>query len=106
MLSKQEIKKWLLENCVDAYGDLDLSNLEFSDFEGDICIDGWVVKNDLLRDNCYVGGDLWQGNTVVKNSLFQEGQTVGKDLLQDKQRAGGHIYNRDSIVSGESLQIF
>lgn len=45
MLSKEEIKKWLLENCVNEYGKLDLSGLDFSDFDGDVYIFGMKVKD-------------------------------------------------------------
>ncbi len=32
MKTKEQIKKWILENCVDSDGDINLSNLDFSDF--------------------------------------------------------------------------
>ena len=35
MKNKEEIKEWLLKNAVDEDGDLNLSELDFSDFAGD-----------------------------------------------------------------------
>lgn len=32
MKTREEIKKWILENCVDGDGDIDLRGLDFSDF--------------------------------------------------------------------------
>lgn len=50
MLSKQEIKKWLLENCVNEMGNLDLSGLDFSDFDGNVDISYMKVKLSLSQD--------------------------------------------------------
>lgn len=69
MLSKEEIKKWLLENCVDEDGDLDLTDLDFSDFGGNVYISGMKVAK----------------------SLYQNCQEVGCVLLQDCQKAGMRI---------------
>ena len=60
MKTKEEIKKWLLENCIDSDGDLDLSGLDFSDFDGDIDMSYMVVKGNLYQDFQKVKGDLYQ----------------------------------------------
>ena len=38
VLTAKEITEWLLENCVGSDGNLVLSNLDFSDFDGDVYI--------------------------------------------------------------------
>lgn len=47
MKTKKEIKKWLLENCVNNLGNLDLSGLDFSDFKGNVIIGQMKVKWSL-----------------------------------------------------------
>ena len=71
MKTKKEIKQWLLKNCVDRDGNLDLSSLDFSNFDGDIYISNMKVKNDLIQMYQIVGGDLYQCNQKVKNDLYQ-----------------------------------
>ena len=73
---REEIKSWLLENCVDEKGDLDLSNLDFSDFEGDVDISSMKVKGSLFQDSHIVEGDLFQSFQKVKANLFQGYQKV------------------------------
>lgn len=72
MKSREEIKKWLLENCIDEYGDIDLSNLDFSDFKGNIYIGGMKVNSNSSQD-------LQQ----VKDAILQDCQKKSKDLYQD-----------------------
>ena len=50
MLSNEEKKKWILEICVKD-GNIYLNRLDFSEFDGDIYISGWKVKNNLYQ-NC------------------------------------------------------
>ena len=83
MKTKEEIKKWLLKNCVNHNGDLDLGELDFSDFEGTIYTYYMKVKNNLWQDYQTVGGDL-----------FQDGQTVDGDLLQDGQKVQGNLFSQ------------
>ena len=112
MKSKKEIKEWLLENCVDEHGNLDLSNLDFSDFEGDIYIDGIKVKNDLFQCSQIVQGDLYQnGQKVqrnlsqncqeVKGDLYQHGQKVQRNLSQNCQEVKGDLYQHGQKVQGQ-----
>lgn len=78
MKTKEEIKKWLLENCIDENGDLDLRNLDFRDFDGDIYISCMKVKKDL-----------YQGYQAVEGNLYQRGQIVVGDLYQDENDKKG-----------------
>lgn len=69
--AKQEIRDWLLENATDDEGNLDLSDLDFSNFNGNVLID----------------------NMKVKKSLNQSCQKVGEDLQQHDQKVGKYFYN-------------
>lgn len=70
MKNNKEIKEWLLANCVNYDGDLDLRELDFSDFDGDILISYLIVKKDLHQDSQEVGGDLLQDSQKVKGYAY------------------------------------
>ena len=78
MKTIEEIRDWLLENAVDDLGDLYLSELDLSNFNGNVYID--CMK--------------------VKKSLFQSCQEVGEDLYQENQEVGGDFYNH-KLKDGE-----
>ena len=99
MLSKKEIRKWLLKNCIDGIGDLNLSGLDFSGFNGDVKISHMKVKRDLVSEYQNVGGSLFQGHQKVGGHLFQGGQIVGGHLKQNYQKVKGNIYqNNQSAI--------
>ena len=72
MKTIEEIRDWLLANAVDNEGDLILSDLDLSDFDGDVYID----------------------DMKVKKSLHQDCQKVGENLHQDCQKVGGKFINQ------------
>ena len=84
MKTKQEIKRWLLENCVTDSGNLNLSDLDFSSFDGDIFINGMQVKHSLYQYSQRVGKDLYQSGQTVGRDLFQYSQSVGVNLFSQK----------------------
>ena len=98
MKTKQEIKRWLLEHCVDRYGNLDLSSLDFSDFEGNIFIGYMKVKNNLYQYYQMVGGSLFQSCQVVDGDLLQYGQKVQGNLNQSYQTAGRDLFQYSQSV--------
>ena len=104
MLSKEEIKKWLLENCVDEDGDLNLSHLDFSDFNGDIYTCFMKVKKNLCQNYQKVEGKLEQSHQVVRKNLSQWDQIVGENLLQTDQIVGGSLFQSNQKVKGDLLQ--
>lgn len=115
MLSKEEIKKWLLENCVDSAGDLNLDGLDFSDFDGDIYISNMKVKNHLYQAKQKVGGTLsqdhqtveqhlYQNRQQVEGNLYQEEQSVDKDLFQCYQEVKGNLFQNGQEVEGDIYQ--
>lgn len=101
MLSKEEIKKWLLENCVKG-GKLDLSGLDFSDFCGEVDISGMKVGGNLVQNYQEVDGNLMQNDQKVGLVLWQSEQTVGSALFQEKQRVGGYLW-QDCQTAGNGI---
>lgn len=100
MKTKEEIKKWLLKNCIDERGNLDLSGLDFSDFDGMVLMDSMKVKTNLIQSYQEVGGCLHQNSQKVGGWLVQNYQEVGDDLYQDYQKVGGELYQCSQKVQG------
>lgn len=98
MKSKAEIKQWLLENCVDEKGNLDLIGLDFSDFEGDIFIGDMRVKKDLYQQCQKVAGHLFQNHQEVGCTLWQDEQKVGRNLYQCHQYVRGDLWQNKQNV--------
>lgn len=94
MKSKEEIKQWLLENCVDDNDNLCINDLDFSDFEGDVFLRGWKIKRSLYHCDQTVGGCLYQNYQIVGGSLYQGHQTVGGTLWQYAQQVEGAFYSQ------------
>lgn len=104
MKSITEIKEWLLKNCVDEDGDLNLRGLDFSDFEGNIMINDLRVGWDLHQDSQKVGGDLFQNYQEVEVNLIQNFQSVKGKLLQHNQKVGEDLYQDYQYVKGDLFQ--
>lgn len=98
MKSRKKIKKWLLKNCVNKYGDLDLSKLDFSDFDGDVDIGDMEVKNNLFQSDQKVGGSLNQCRQKVSDHLLQNLQTVRGTLMQNYQEVGEDLFQDNQKV--------
>lgn len=77
MTTKESLVKYLLENHVDNKGNLDLTDLDFSTFDGDIYIGFMKVKNNLFQNNQTVGGELRQSSCVAKGSINNDSQKAG-----------------------------
>lgn len=84
MKSTGEIKKWLLENAKDKNGNLNLSCLDFSDFDGDVNISFMRVKRNLHQGCQEVGGFLWQSHQITGGDLYQADQNVGGEFYNYK----------------------
>lgn len=104
MKSIEKVKKWLIKNRKDKFGNLDLSYLDFSDFNGDIFINHMKVKRGLFQNEQTVGGDLLQNSQKVEGNLWQSCQKVGKDLLQYNQEVTGDLWQHNQKVKGYLLQ--
>ena len=80
--SKEEIRDWLLKNCVNEKGMLDLIGLDFSGSKVDVDISHMKVKGSLFQDCQRVQGDLYQQYQKVKGDLYQCYQKVAGNLWQ------------------------
>lgn len=94
----QEIRDWLLKNAVDDEGNLDLSNLDFSDFDGNVFINYMRVKRSLYQNCQEVGDSLLQRNQIVAKNLYQDSQNVGGELLQNNQKVKENLYQSNQTV--------
>lgn len=112
MKSKEEIKKWLLENCVDDEG-LNLSGLDFSDFDGNVYFDGVKAKHSIVnsgQEAKYIrnnhqkakidiynhrqkASDIYNNHQEANNTIHSEDQRAVA-IINDRQNAK-RIYNDD-----------
>lgn len=90
MLSLKKTKEWLLKNRVNQNGELDLTRLDFSDFDGDVYINNMKVKKNLFQNYQTVKGCLNQSHQKVKFDLSQHSQQVNEDLYS-------HLLNENEI---------
>jgi len=114
MKSIEDVRDYLLKNRTDESGDLDLSELDFSEFDGSVMIRFMKVKHDLFQDYQTVGEDLMQDHQKVVKNTYQDRIPLlspkEKDLIIsaskiinneiifiEKQRAGGYTYCGVSI---------
>lgn len=86
-----EIKAWLLENCVDENNNINLSRLDFSDFDGDVIINHLKVSKHLYQDYQEVNGNLYQNHQKSPNCIFQDAQET-KRLYTCNNEKGLTIY--------------
>lgn len=93
-LSVKEKKEWILENCINKYGHVDLSYLDFSDFDGNVYFDYIKTKHNLYQNYQIVKGCLYQECQKVNEDLHQEYQKVNEGLHQDCQEAKGKFYTQ------------
>ena len=99
-----EVRDYLVKHRTDRSGDLDLSNLDFRDFDGNIFINSMRVKNDLNQSNQVVKGDLLQMRQKVDKGLYQDFQKVGGSLFQDEQIVDKDLYQGFQKVGGRLFQ--
>lgn len=104
MRSPETIKQWLLKNCVDKEGNLDISNLDFSDFNGDVYFSHIKVKQTLYQFGQEVKGDLRQSFQHVNGKIVQNQQTTDSDLYQNYQVVKGNLYQFIQSVKGDLEQ--
>ena len=98
MKTIQEIRDWLLENAVDVSGDLYLSDLDLSDFDGNVYISNMKVKKSLFQNYQEVGDTLYQEFQKVDKDLFQHNQQVEGELLQNNQKVKENLFQSNQTV--------
>lgn len=83
-MTPKEKGQFLLKYFKNERGDLELNDVDLSDFHGNVEITSWKVGGNLFQDYQEVGG-----------SLYQHYQKVGLNLYQSNQEVGGHIVQQD-----------
>ncbi|WP_281512155.1 hypothetical protein [Mammaliicoccus vitulinus] len=104
-LTKEDLKIILLDNFTRNYKKgkrfLDLTSLNFSDFDGDIAIAWMKVKGNLFQSNQTVGETLYQHSQKVGCELWQYDQEVKENLYQKDQKVQGNLYSDESKIEGK-----
>lgn len=110
MLTAEEKRDWIVENCRDEKGNIDLRNLDFSKVKCDVYIGGMIVNGVLYQGGQKVEGSVFQNGikatgTIHQGSqkagiLYQDYQKVGFNLHQDHQEVGGDLYQGRQNVAG------
>lgn len=101
-LTAKEITKWILENCVDNNGIVNLKGLDFGNKNVDISF--LKTTGNLYQSSQKVGGNLHQDFQEVKVDLFQSFQKVGGNLFQSGQKVGCILFQDSQKVSGDLIQ--
>ena len=91
-MNKKELVIFLINNFTAENGNLDLSNLDFSEFGGTVRLSNMKVQGNLCQDCQKVKGNLFQDHQRVEGDLFQDFQKVKGDLFQDFQEVKGYLY--------------
>ena len=82
MKTIEELRNYLLENYVDEDGNLTMSGLDFSDFEGNVYIDDMKVKYYLSQSRHEVEGNLSQSYQKVKGNFHNVNNEYGGKLYE------------------------
>lgn len=98
MKTIKEIRDWLLKNATDDEGDLHLSCLDFSDFDGNVYIDNMRVKKNLFQNGQKVGKNLYQSGQEVVKDLYQDFQKVGEDFRNHKLESNEYWEEKEFYV--------
>lgn len=91
-MTKEELRDLIVREFMDEDGDICLSGLDFSDFDGNVDISFMKVKGDLYQNCQTVEGDLCQSFQEVGKDLYQRCQKVQGDLYQDCQKVEGDLF--------------
>lgn len=75
----KQLKKLLLKYCLTPDGHLDLSMVDLSDFNGNVYISNWIVKNNLYINNHIVYGDMYINKNKVGGNVY-EGNNTKKQI--------------------------
>ena len=100
-LKKEEVLKHLFTNNV---GDLDLSELDFGNFSGNVILTGMKVGNNLYQSTFIVKGDLYQENYRVNGNVYRDCYIVKGDLSQRYNIVEGNLYQSGQEVEGNLEQ--
>ena len=95
MRSKIEILEWIIENCTNFFGEIDLSKLNFG--KRNVLLNGIKTKGNIDNYNqeaYYIDNYGQKAEHRIKNS-FQEAQNIIRNYNQKAQ----YIYNEEQIAN-------
>ena len=82
MKTKTQIKKWILENCIDKNGTIDLSNLDF----GDRRINLSEIRAKVISNNYQEAKEIY--NTHQKaQEIYNNFQKAEKEIYNGYQKS-------------------
>ena len=105
MKTIEEAKKWLIENRTDENGDLDLSGLDFSDFDGDIDISGMKVKCNLYQDSQTVGGGLRQDCQKAEGRIIHDLGSLNEEFKKMSPAEKGEFISQVFVGDDGKIRI-
>ena len=95
-MTKKELVHIIIENFVDEDGNINLSGLDFSEYKGDVILNG--LKS---------GGSIYEIHQSAEKDIVQYCQTARKNIMQVCQMAGKEINQIGQIpyLSSKSLDL-
>ena len=105
MVSRQEKQKWIIENCTNKKGEIDLSKLNFG--KRKVLLNGIKTKGNINNDKqkahyitnyyqeAYEIDNFGQKVEWKINNSFQEAQNIIRNYNQKAQ----YIYNKEQIAN-------
>lgn len=104
-LTKEEIKKWLIENCQHPhkYKCIDLSGLDFTEDDVQL-VDLSGMKVPHIVQSHHEAKTISQEKHKVEFALAQDFQTVGSYLFQARQTVGKDLMQMSNHVSGTIIE--
>ena len=86
--TKTQIKNWILKNCINDDGYVDLSNLDFED----IGIDLSEIRAKVISNNFQEAYEIYNTHQKAKNEIYN-GYQKSKLINNWHQEAEKEIYN-------------
>ena len=90
-----EVRDYLIENRTYEGKDfkyLDLTGLDFTNFDGNIVLNNIHTNNNLLQSFHTVKGNIWQTEHEVEGSISQDAHHVKGDVYQGYIHTDGKIH--------------
>lgn len=92
--TNNEKRDWLLGNCVNENGDLEICDIDLSKFKGNVILKGWKIGGSVDLSYWKVKGNLNQNCQIVNGNLYQYCQKVNGDLDQSYQEVGKDLVSQ------------
>lgn len=103
-LSKKEILvQFLLNNYMDEKGNINISDLDFGEFEGAVIITGIKSKGDVFQYWHKNGGDVIQWGHENLGDIAQSKHENAGDIEQYEHKNKGHIDQSNHENNGKII---